>query len=130
MMKVPFKLTNHSYYCSDTNYYANAMERDGFGAHHYDTWKDFQNHWLEGEFDIDHDYNHVFRFDITPQYDPVEDIEYEDRFSLKLYFMLQRKGNFVPVLIRNLKEEDMEDVNKYLQMCWDYMKGQWEEFIV
>jgi hypothetical protein len=117
------KITNHSYYCNDGNYYkSNSLAE-------YDTWQDFKDEWflLKGD-GIDHDYNHCFRFDIVNQFDYETDTEYLDKFSLKLYYMLQRKGNFVPVTIKEITEQDIPEVEKYLKECWEYLKGQWEEF--
>jgi hypothetical protein len=117
------KTTKHSYYCNDGNYYnSNSLAE-------YDTWQDFKDEWFLLKVDsIDHDYNHCFRFDIVNQFDFETDEEIEDKFSLKLYYMLQRKGNFTPVTIREITEKDMPEIEKYLSGCWEYIKGQWEEF--
>jgi len=52
----------------------------------------------------------------------------EDRFSLHLYMMLQRKGLFTPITIKEIAENDMIEIEKYLSHCWEYLKGQWIEF--
>lgn len=116
------KATNHSYYCNDGNYYSN----EAYGE--FNTWQDFREAWFHTSEGIDHDYNHCFRFDIKPLYDHENDIDFEDRFSLSLYMMLQRKGAFIPVEIKEIKKEDMKEIEDYLQSCWDYIKGQWMEF--
>lgn len=120
------KPTNHSYLSSNSNYYVNANEN--FGRSEYDTWQQFKAHWLEEELEIDHDYNHLFRFDIKPQIDEETEEESPDALSLHLYYVLQRKGIYRPVLIRSISEEDMPEIEKYLMECWAYLQGQWTEF--
>ncbi|MED1125172.1 hypothetical protein [Bacillus atrophaeus] len=116
------KATEHSYYCNDGNYYSsNSLSV-------YETWDDFKSSWLNANLKIDHDYNHCFRYDIKPLFDYELDKDHDDRFSLHLYMMLQRKGNFVPVTVKEITEDDMPEIEKYLSDCWEYMKGQWKEF--
>jgi hypothetical protein len=122
------KPTNHSYYCNDANYYVGNVNGENHGRCEYETWEDFKDSWLGKDLSIDHDYNHCFRYDIVKQYDSKTDIEREDKFSLKLYFILQRKGNFIPVTIKEITEEDMPEIENYLTSCWEYLKTQWEEF--
>ncbi|MGG2091294.1 hypothetical protein AB1283_00825 [Bacillus sp. S13(2024)] len=122
------KATNHSYYCSDSNYYIGNSYGENFGRCVYETWRDFKEAWLNEDLTIDHDYNHCFRFDINPHRDYETDKEIEGKFSLDLYFMLQRKGIFRPVHIKEIAESDMPEIEKYLSACWNYIKGQWEEF--
>lgn len=93
------KATNHSYYCNDGNYYSSNSLAE------FDTWEDFKQSWLDDNLTIDHDYNHCFRFDIKPLYDFDLDKEFDDRFSLHLYMMLQRKGNFIPITIKEIFEK-------------------------
>lgn len=116
------KATNHNYYCNDANYFASGVLET------FETWEDFREVWLNDELWIDHDYNHCFRFDIKNMFNHVTDEEFEDRFSLHLYMMLQRKGKFVPITIKEIKQGDMQEVGIYLSECWDYMKKQWAEF--
>ena len=115
------KATNHSYYCNDENYFRETQRK-------LETWQDFKDDWLGEGIEIDHDFNHCFRFDIKPLVDSETDEEYGDRFSLYLYIMVQRKGAFVPVEIKEIKKEDMKEIEEYLSQCWSYLKGQWSEF--
>lgn len=126
-MKIKLKETNHSYYCQDSNYYVGGENGKNFGRADYDTWSDFKEEWLNKDLWIDHDYNHCFRFDIKEKYDSEEDTEIKGEYSLHLYYMLQRKGNFVPVNIKTITDKDMEEVNQYLEQCWNYLKEQWFE---
>lgn len=116
--------TNHSYYCSETNYYVDGYRNHGRSD--YDTWQDFKEAWLFDDGSIDHDYNHCFRFDILETHD--EDDNPTGEFYMLLFMMLQRKGIFRPVYIRSITEDDMPEVEKYLKSCWEYMQGQWIEF--
>lgn len=119
-----FKATDHSYYCEDSNYYSsNSLAV-------FESWDDFKESWLNDDLWIDHDYNHCFRFDIKPLFNHELDKDYEDRFSLHLYMMLQRKGNFIPITIKEITKENMPEIEKYLSDCWEYLKGQWIEFSV
>mgnify|MGYP007117714128 CR=1 FL=1 len=43
-MALELKNTEHSYYCSDNNYYVGGAEN--FGRCDYDTWEDFKEEWL------------------------------------------------------------------------------------
>jgi hypothetical protein len=118
--------TNHRYYCSESNYYVNGYEN--WGRCDYDTWQDFKDEWLNNDLTIDHDYNHCFRFDIKNQLDEEKDEEILGRYYMELFFILQRKGIFRPVIIKEIVETDMPDIEAYLQSCWNYMQGQWAEF--
>jgi hypothetical protein len=123
-----YKETNHNYYCSDTNYYVGNYNGENYGRCDYNTWQEFKEAWLNEDLTIDHDYNHCFRFDIKPLYDSETDEELKDRFSLCLYFMLQRKGIFRPVAIKEITQNDISEIEQYLRDCWEYIKKQWEEF--
>lgn len=118
------KETNHSYHCCVSNYYASRAEN--YGRSDYDTWNDFKEGWRIDTTTIDDDYNHVFRFDIREKRnDKNEPI---GEFELLLYFILQRKGIFRPVWIKNITKEDMDEIEQFLKDRWEYLKGQWEEF--
>lgn len=45
-MALELKNTEHSYYCSDNNYYVGGAENHG--RCDYDTWEDFKEDWLVG----------------------------------------------------------------------------------
>jgi hypothetical protein len=114
--------TNHSYYCSDTNYYVGNHNGENYGRCDYDTWRDFIEEW--GSYD--NDLNHVFRFDILPKTDEDgEDIEGE--YSLMIFYILQRKGIFRPIWIKNIEQSDMEEITIFLTDKWEYIKNQWHE---
>lgn len=114
-----FKQTHHSYYCSDNNYYVGNYHGENWGRSDYRTWKEFKKTWFYG----DHDLNHCFRFDIRPKSDSMP-----TRYSLELFFILQRKGIFCPVYIEEIYESDLLEIEQYLKSCWKYLKNQWKEF--
>lgn len=115
--------TNHSYYCSNSNYYVGGHEN--FGRSDYETWNEFKEEWLSSDGSIDDDYNHLFRFDIEEDED--ENEIPNGKYSLSLYFILQRKGIFRPVFISSITEKDMPEIKDFLSKRWDYLKRQWIE---
>ena len=70
---------------------------------------------------IDSDLNYCVRFDITQN----EDSGAKD---LWLFFLLQRKGIFSPVQVRNIKDSDMPEIEKFLKRQWKYIKKMWKGF--
>lgn len=125
------KGTNHSYYCSETNYYVDGRVGHNHGRCEYNSWNDFKDEWLvtiDGKQQLDDDYNHVFRFDIVEKRD-METDEPIGKYELWLFFILQRKGIYRPVQIKEIAKEDMPDIEKFLKDRWDYLKNQWNEFL-
>ena len=115
-------VTNHPYYCSESNYYVDGS--DNYGRNEYDSWSDFKEEWLgigDDSLGIDSDLNYCVRFDITQN----EDSGAKD---LWLFFLLQRKGIFSPVQVRNIKDSDMPEIEKFLKRQWKYIKKMWKEF--
>lgn len=109
----------HPYYCSDHNYYSNDARNE------YNSWEDFFAEW--GDSDVE--YNHVFRFDLRSTKGEREEFiaEYGDHY-LEVFFMLQRKGLFRPVVIKNIKEEDTEAITKFLEKHWKETQKIWKPF--
>lgn len=119
-----FKNTDHSYYCSENNYYVGGS--DNFGRAEYDNFNDFLESWTMADGDIDDDYNHLFRFDIEDCLDK-ETEEPNGSKRLWLFFILQRKGIYRPVLIKEILPSDIEKLNVFLSKRWEYLKCQWIE---
>lgn len=130
MSELKYQPTNHSYYCSPKNYTCSNASLL------YPTWKEFL-----AEFEnADKDRNMVFRFDIEllagvtykyPEYieDKTADYCIEDGdLMLSIFFMQQRKGHYVPVVVERIERKDMPSIQKYLQGHFDYMKNLWSEF--
>ena len=122
MAMLELKETDHSYYCSESNYYVSGRDGQNFGRCEYPTWDDFKEDWLmTGPVDLDDDYNHLFRFDICEN-------EEKSGFKMWLFFILQRKGIYRPVLVHSITTEDIPEIEEFLRKRWEYMKGQWSEF--
>lgn len=117
-----YEETHHSYYCENVNFYNNKISKV------FSNWKDFKENWLETTWlpeqiptdEMDDDLNHIFRFDIR-------DNE-RGGLLLELFFMLQKKGIFLPITIKYIKESDMPEINEFLIQRWNYLKNQWIEF--
>lgn len=117
------KETNHSYYCSDSNYDVNG--NDNFGRSEYEDFKTFIDNWGLNDGKIDCDYNLCFRYDIIQKRD--DENELIEGFELWLFFILQRKGIYRPVWIKSITQEDIPDLEDLLKSHWEYMKKQWSE---
>lgn len=120
---IKLKETNHSYYCSDSNFYVDGYSN--FGLCEYNDWDEFKESWLDNN-NIDDDYNHCFRFDIKLSGD-IND-KPTGQFEVWLFFILQRKGIYRPVQIKNIMQSDMVEINDFLKNRFEYLKSQWEEF--
>src|SRR5665647_2646 len=105
------KETDHNYYCSESNYYKNGC------LCQYDTWDDFRSAWLENDNTIDCDYNLCFRYDINQGRDEETD-ELLPEYSLWLFFMQQRKGAFIPVVVTKIEEKDIPEIEQFLKYTW------------
>lgn len=121
-----FEETNHSYYCSENNYYVGNRSGENYGRSEYDTWNDFKEDWLYEDNTIDCDYNLCFRYDIKNKYDE-DDNELSNEYELWLFFILQRKGIYRPVWIKTIEEKDILELEIFLNHQWEYMKEQWKE---
>lgn len=109
--EIKFKdlLVDHSYYCSDSNYYSNdALVK-------YDTWDDFYSEF--GNSDLD--FNLCFRFDVYENDD-------SDKYYAEVFMMQQRKGRFVPICIEEVNESNLEEIVKWLTPRWEYLKLLWK----
>lgn len=113
------KETNHSYYCQEGNYYENSK------SYEHMSWESFKSYMMIGEFH-DHDYNHVFRFDII-KVNPKKH-KTHGKYVLRLFYILQRKAKNLSHSIYNINENDMDEINLFLKSCWKYLQGQWQEF--
>jgi hypothetical protein len=106
----------HDYYCSDKRY------DDKEGYREYYCFEDFFSDW--GESDLD--YNLVFRWDIEKDVD--NDGNELESFVLKVYYILQRKGLFVPVIVHGIKETDRDRIIDFLKPKYKYLLKLWEPF--
>lgn len=120
--------TDHSYYSSESNFYVGNRNGENFGSYDAENWQQFKEDWLFDDLTIDHDYNHCFRYDIEQDHDYETDEPVSGQFSLKLFFILQRKGIYRPVHVKSITEDDMPEIEEYLKSCWNYLQNQWKEF--
>jgi len=100
----------HPYYCSDSNYYSNEASQV------YETWKDFYEEFGQA----DKDYNLCFRWDIK------KNDETDQNYYMEVFYMLQRKGNFIPVMIKKVEESDVPAILKFLQEYWNAVQKLWQ----
>lgn len=122
-----FEPTDHSYYCS--------LENDMF-LEEYETFDAYLQHWdlsknLMG-FDISDmlDFNFLIRYDLAyPLDEDGEEILNADYLKLTLFYIKQRHGGFVPLVIKRLYKEDMEKLNEILEQHAAYMKKMWCEYL-
>ena len=101
----------HSYYCHTTNF-------DSGGGLVYDSWAGFLDEFRDCDFDL----NLVFRFDVE------EKELYEGDYVLKIFMIHQRKGRFLPIVIRSVTEGDEDEIWEFLSTAYNHLKKTWEPF--
>lgn len=106
----------HPYYCAESNYYS----RDP--GETLESWQEFTE---SGWYDGDRDLNLLFRWDWhTPDPSDYDDGEEVPGEQLHLFFMLQRKGIFAPVVV-NVERTDEPAIREWLASCWPTMQAIW-----
>lgn len=104
---IELKETNHNYYCeSYTSEYLQI----------YNNWNEFEEKWKIK--DLDYSLNYLVRFDLKKD---------KNTYYLKLFYIQQRKGIFIPVIIKNILEKDLISINEYLINSFNYIKEIWKE---
>lgn len=114
------KETKHDYQnCLVGNYYDKNC-----GAT-FNSWEEFKKEHY-GFFDatknnnFDDTYNYVFRYDIYKNND--------DLYTLELCIMLQRKGVYNHLYIKNIDEKLLNtEIKEWLKKRHDYIKELWKE---
>lgn len=125
-MNLELKPTDRNDDCKDTNRYVNGFKN--FGQRSFENWLEFKVAYeLTEGFDFGHSLDHCFRFDIKEELDAETD-EPTGELGLFLYMVSQYNGDFVPVHIKQILQEDMDEITEYLASCWRYLQGQWTEF--
>lgn len=113
------KETQHDYQnCLVGNFYDNKCTGE------YETWEDFKNtHAGFGANDFYNDtYNFVFRYDIHKQDD--------SKYRLELCIMLQRKGIYTHLYIRNIDQNTLNtEVKEWLKGRSKYITHLWKEVL-
>lgn len=107
----------HPYYCNPGNYANGAVM-----IHH--SWEEYLEEW--GDADLD--YNLVFRWDIIPP-DPEGGADGEPTGrELHVFYLLQRKGHFLPVVVKNIDDSDLPKIEKFFTPHWEYMRRVWAPY--
>lgn len=101
----------HPYYCHDSNFYSREAYQE------WDTWADFYEEYKDADIDM----NLIFRFDLKQH-------EGQESYYLKVYFIRQRKGIFMPELINIVEEKDAQTVSELLQQHFETMQKLWLPF--
>ena len=114
-----FEETNHTYYCSENNYNIGGANGENYGRSEFDSWDDFKTNWLDENCELDCDLNLCFRWDINKIG--------AEKLELWLFFIFQRKGLFCPVWIKSIDEENIPEIEKFLNHQWKYLKNLWRE---
>jgi len=111
-------LSKHAYYCSENNYFSRETSCD------FESWEDFI-----AEFgDADDDYNLLFRWDIhkTELSEGEVDEQQLGDYYAEFFYILQRKGIFLPCKVRNIKEEDADAIIEFLKPKFKYLTDLWQ----
>jgi hypothetical protein len=111
--------TDHDYQnCIVGNYYDSNMT-GGF-----DSWEEFKNtHLGFTSTGFDDTYHFVFRYDIHKQDD--------ENYTLELCMMLQRKGIYTHLFIKNIEQETLNvEVHQWLKDRSEYIKNLWKEVLI
>lgn len=108
------KETNHDYAGALTgNYFSN----DCNGS--FDSWHKFKSIWAGFVPEqYDDTYNFLFRFDVK---------KVARTYELELCFMLQRKGIYSHIRVKNITQEELDtEVRQWLKGRKKYMDSLWE----
>lgn len=102
----------HPYYCCDVNYYSNKA------AQRNETFEEFLDEWSGADLD----YNLLFRWDVIEN----DEDEKENTYFFKAFFILQRKGIFMPVHVDVIEEKDVPSLLEFLKPYQCKMQKIWE----
>lgn len=105
---------DHPYYCASRNHHSNEGFRD------FEIWEDFYEEWKDYDLDL----NHVFRFDISKY----EEGANKGKYYMQVFFMLQRKGLFLPVEIKLVEDKDVPSIINFLKPHFENIKEMWKPF--
>lgn len=112
------KETNHDYQlCLVGNYYDSNMTGE------FESWEEFKDtHYGFTSTGFDDRYHFVFRYDIHK--------DSLSEYTLELCMMLQRKGIYTHLFIRNIDQKTLDtEVNEWLKGRSEYLKNLWKEVL-
>ena len=131
MLFVEVKETNHFLTGSLSNYYIGNYNGENFGLSTFEDWGDFCMEYPHITHEDTHTYTDYFYRNLLIRYDIYhqEDAWGNDLggFQLHLFFVLQEKGIYKPIVIENIVEEDMPAINRMLNKYWEVLKDSWKE---
>jgi len=99
----------HDYYCNDDNYFSNDARLK------YNCWEEFYDEFEDADIDM----NLVFRWDMSKS---------TKKYTLKLYMIQQRKGIFTPIIVKDFKEENINEFIKYITPHIKKLENIWKPF--
>lgn len=102
----------HSYYCSSSNFRTSEYPLT------FPSWGDFLVEFKDSDMDL----NLVFRWDVWPKDDADEK---KDTFTLEVFILKQRKGEFMPCVV-TVRRDDETSIVDFLRPRWEHMKALWE----
>lgn len=107
----------HSYYCTESNYFSNKDISQKFSS-----FSDFLEEW--GTSDMD--YNLIFRWDWEEDVERKKDDNYRSAI-LRVYFMIQRKGYFICCDIQVCRNDEKEIID-FLKPRFEHLTKLWSPF--
>lgn len=86
----------------------------------YESWDSFKDVWAGfGNSGYDDTYHFIFRYDIHK--------EKEDMYALELCVMLQRKGIYAHIWIKNITQNELNsEIFEFLKERKKYMNNLWD----
>lgn len=115
----------HPYYCRESNFHVGSREKSFGSYQEWDSWAEFIEEYGKSDLDM----NLVFRWDWKKETEPSEWDEPDEWFprnELWIFFMLQRKGCFRPLCIKNMRDEDEPSVIEFLKPRLAHLIKLWE----
>jgi len=110
------KITTIDQLAIEHDYYCILHNRNSNDAYHeYDTWHEFYLEW--GDMDLD--MNLLFRWDIKPKKEA-------QHYTMEIFIVLQRRGIFIPILIKDIQEKDLTQILDFLIPCAKKLQNIWK----
>lgn len=119
-MKLADLAVKHEYYCSTSNYHSRDCNFK------YETLQDF----LDDMSDSDMDMNLLFRWDVSEKNstDVESDKNPPKEYYAEMFFIHQRKGNFVCYEIDTITEEDVDAFVYFVKPRYAHIMKLWAPF--
>lgn len=106
---------DHSYFCSMQNAFNSQIGLT------FENWESFFKEW--GEYDLD--LALLFRWDIKERSDEVDQLKF-GKFYMELFLLKQKRGVFVPIYIRSVVEENVDEITTYLNTRYIHIHQLWQ----